>query len=236
MGQCLPQASAARRLPAPTAILFDLDDTLVASASTWQVAETVLLRQFGRPYEPAQAHRYKGLNALDVGGAIWDYVRPAGMTRAECGRALRALLLEEVRHGAPQLMPGAAALLARLGGRYRLALASGSPPEVIALLARRFGWDRQFAVLLSSEEVPRGKPAPDVFLAAATRLGVAPAACLVVEDSAHGVAAARAAGMRCVAVNAPARWPELAAADRCCATLAGVGEWLDEAAGPTGAG
>jgi HAD superfamily hydrolase (TIGR01509 family) len=96
-------------------------------------------------------------------------------------------------------LPGAEEALARARARGKVALASGSPPAVIRTVVERFGW--RFDAICSADEVERGKPAPDVFVLAARRLGVAPAECVAVEDSANGIAAAKAAGMRVIAVG-----------------------------------
>ncbi|MFC7439748.1 HAD family hydrolase [Laceyella putida] len=86
------------------------------------------------------------------------------------------------------------------GAGYPLAVASGSSAAIIGSVLKQTGLQTYFDVVLSSEEVPRGKPAPDVFLEAAKRLGVAPEHCVVMEDSQYGVEAAKAAGMGCVAI------------------------------------
>src|SRR5206468_9346172 len=96
------------------------------------------------------------------------------------------------------LLPGALEAAQRLGERWPLALASSSNRELIDAFVEVTGLD--FRVTVSSEEVPRGKPAPDVFLEAARRLAVAPERCAAIEDSAHGIRSARAAGMRVVAI------------------------------------
>ena len=98
-------------------------------------------------------------------------------------------------------MPGVPDVPRALAARgLRLAVASSSGPAVIDTTLTALGVRPLFEAIVSGVEVARGKPAPDVFLEAARRLGVAPEACLVVEDSERGVRAARAAGMRCVAV------------------------------------
>src|SRR6266545_1929644 len=99
------------------------------------------------------------------------------------------------------------------GGQWRpdtqrrpMGLASSSPPRLIRAALDATGLAATFAVTLSTEEVPHGKPAPDVYLAVAERLGVDPAGCVAVEDSSNGVRSAAAAGMRVVAVPHP-RYP-----------------------------
>jgi HAD superfamily hydrolase (TIGR01509 family) len=181
------------------AVLFDMDDTLVASAATWKQAEHRLFARLGHDYSPEIASLYKGMNARDVGRTIYRQLRPAGYTDETCGRLLREFLLEGF-HGPLTALPGADALVRQLAGRLPLALASGSPLEGIRLVLERFGWTDCFSLIVSSEEVREGKPAPDVFLEAARRLAVPPARVLVIEDSLHGVHAAKRAGMTCFAV------------------------------------
>ena len=98
------------------------------------------------------------------------------------------------------VVPGAVEAVAKLAAAgLRLALASSSNRELIDAVLRELGLTELFEVTVSSEEVGRGKPAPDVYLEAARRLGVAPARCAAVEDSASGIRAAHAAGMRVIA-------------------------------------
>ena len=98
------------------------------------------------------------------------------------------------------IKPGCAELIAAAAGRIPLALASGSTRRIIDAVLDQFGLARRFGVVLSCESVARGKPAPDIFLCAAEQLSRAPAECIVLEDSPAGVQAARAAGMRVIAV------------------------------------
>src|ERR671933_1131154 len=119
------------------------------------------------------------------------------------------------RDGLP-LLPGAASAVERLAARWPLGLASSSNRPLIDLVLDVSGLARFFRATVSSEEVARGKPAPDVFLEAARRLGVAPERCAVVEDSANGIRAGRAAGMLVVAIpnrHFPPGDDALAAAD-----------------------
>jgi HAD superfamily hydrolase (TIGR01509 family) len=118
----------------------------------------------------------------------------------DLARQYLAHLLALVRDGA-RPMPGVPGVLVALADRgYRLALASSAEPELIAANTAALGIARLFEHAVSATEVPRGKPAPDVFLETARRLGAAPPRCLVVEDSRNGLLAARAAGMACAVV------------------------------------
>jgi len=114
------------------------------------------------------------------------------------------------------LLPGAEAAVARIAARSPLGLASSSNKEVIERVMESSGWGSVFECWVSSEEVARGKPAPDVFLEAARRLGVDPANGAGVEDSHNGILAARAAGLRVIAIpnlEFPPSAEALAAAD-----------------------
>jgi HAD superfamily hydrolase (TIGR01509 family) len=101
------------------------------------------------------------------------------------------------------LLPGAAAAVERLAARWPLGLASSSNREIIDLVLEAGGLARFFATSVSSEEVGRGKPSPDVYLEAIRRLGVAPTEAAAIEDSSNGILAARAAGMRVIALPNP---------------------------------
>jgi HAD superfamily hydrolase (TIGR01509 family) len=114
------------------------------------------------------------------------------------------------------VVDGAVEAVRRLAARWPLGLASSSNRPLIDTVLELAGLTECFRTTVSSEEVARGKPAPDVYLEAARRLGVAPQACAAIEDSHSGIAAARAAGMRVVAIPNPSFPPgadALAAAD-----------------------
>ena len=97
-------------------------------------------------------------------------------------------------------MPGALEALEAVSERFRLGLASSSNRVVIDTVLASADLARLFGAVVSSEEVPRGKPAPDVYLEAAARVGVSPREAVAIEDSHNGIAAAKAAGMRCLAI------------------------------------
>jgi HAD superfamily hydrolase (TIGR01509 family) len=124
-------------------------------------------------------------------------------------------MLDRYRTELP-LIPGAVEAVRRTAGRFRLGLASSSNRELINAVLEAAGLTELFEATVSSEEVARGKPAPDVYLEAARRLGVAPERCGAVEDSHGGIRSAKAAGMFVVAIPNPSYPPDeeaLAAAD-----------------------
>jgi HAD superfamily hydrolase (TIGR01509 family) len=144
-------------------------------------------------------------------------------TPAEINAAVVERML--ARYGeAPPLIPGAVEAVRRVGGRVPLAIASSSNRELIDVVLRASGLARDFDATVSSEEVPRGKPSPDVYLEAARRLGVDPARCGAVEDSHNGIRSAKAAGMRVVAVPNPHYPPDDEALALADVVVASIGE------------
>jgi HAD superfamily hydrolase (TIGR01509 family) len=188
----------------PAAIIFDMDDTLVATRALWRKAEERLLAAMGRKWSADLARQYKGMNALDVAATIHRAVQPE-MSVRECQQLMRSALIAEFQQIPVRSMPGAAECVRRMKRMAPLALASGSPPEAIHLALVQLGLYREFEVVISSETVARGKPHPDVFLAAAKAMGASAEHCLVIEDSLIGVRAAKAAEMRCFAVPSGCR-------------------------------
>ena len=98
------------------------------------------------------------------------------------------------------VLPGAREAVAELGAHYPLGVASSSPRELIGVALRVAGFDSAFRAIVSSDEVSHGKPAPDVYLLAAQRLGVPARECAAIEDSTNGIRAAVAAGMATIAI------------------------------------
>jgi HAD superfamily hydrolase (TIGR01509 family) len=126
------------------------------------------------------------------------------------------------------LLPGASEAVRALARRWPLGLASSANREVIDLVLELAGFGDAFRVTVSSEEVERGKPAPDVYLAAARGLGVDPASCVAIEDSTSGLRAAAAAGMTVIAVPNPHYTPAPEALALAGASVATVGEVTPE--------
>jgi HAD superfamily hydrolase (TIGR01509 family) len=106
------------------------------------------------------------------------------------------------------LMPGAVEAVQRLAARWPLGLASSAPAVLIDTVLEAAGLRPYFQVTMSTEQVPHGKPAPDIYLAVTSRLGVEPARCAAVEDSSNGLRSAAAAGMRVIAIPHPRYPPE----------------------------
>jgi HAD superfamily hydrolase (TIGR01509 family) len=180
------------------AVLFDLDGVLVDSEHVWdEVREALARERGGRWHHGAQADMM-GMSSTEWSAYMHDVIglpeSPEDIN-AEVVRRMEARYAEHL-----PLITGAVEAVGRLSGAFRLGLASSSNRSLIDAVLAHAGIADLFEVTASSEEVERGKPAPDVFLEAAQRLGVAPAQCAAIEDSGNGLRAAHAAGMRVIAI------------------------------------
>jgi HAD superfamily hydrolase (TIGR01509 family) len=183
------------------AVVFDLDGVIVDSEQVWDdVRESLVRERGGRWHDRAQADMM-GMSSFEWSAYMHEEL---GLTEppAEINDEVVRLMLERYRADLP-LLPGSIEAVERVGARFRLAVASSSNRPLIAAVLEAAGIARLFRATVSSEEVPRGKPAPDVYLEAARRLDVAPERCAAVEDSSNGIRAAHAAGMRVVALPNP---------------------------------
>ena len=180
------------------AVVFDLDGVLLDSEQVWdEVREELVKERGGRWHEQAQTEMM-GMSSVEWSRYMHDELdlpEPPEEISAEVVQRL-----DEVYRKRLPLIDGAREAVERLAARWPLGLASSSNREVIDLVLDLSGLARYFRVTVSSEEVPRGKPAPDVYLEAARSLGVPPERCAAVEDSHNGIRSAKAAGMRVIAI------------------------------------
>jgi HAD superfamily hydrolase (TIGR01509 family) len=186
------------------AVVFDLDGVIVDSEHVWDEARQQLAEERGGRWHEQASRDMMGMSSPEWSRYMHDVIglrESPEEINAEVVRRLQAVY----RKGVP-LIPGAVEAVKRLAARWPLGLASSSNREVIDFVLEASGLARSFAATVSSEEVSRGKPAPDVYLAAARRLGVEPARCAAVEDSENGISSAKAAGMRTIAIPNP-RYP-----------------------------
>ena len=188
----------------PAAVLFDMDGLLVSTEGTWFAVETEVMAGMGVPWGPEH-------QAALVGGPLRNsaeyMLRVAGdpMPVEDLEEALLTGMVEHLRRGPVDWMPGAPALLREVAAAgVPAALVSSSYRNVMEAVLDAIGRDH-FAVTVSADDVGRTKPHPDPYLAAAGALGVDPRDCVVLEDSATGAAAGRAAG--CVVVAVPSVVP-----------------------------
>jgi HAD superfamily hydrolase (TIGR01509 family) len=182
----------------PAAVIFDLDGVLIDSERAWESARRKLaLESGGRWADDAQA-QMMGMSSPEWTRWMHDEL-DVPLEGDEIFRAVTEELSNAYRERLP-LLPGARQAVARMAKHWPLAIASSSSRILIDLVLELAELDRLFKASVSSEEVARGKPAPDVYLEAARKLGVDPAACAAVEDSTNGIRAGAAAGMRVIAI------------------------------------
>jgi HAD superfamily hydrolase (TIGR01509 family) len=180
------------------AVIFDLDGVLVDSEHVWDDARRELVAERGGTWTDDATRDMMGMSSLEWSRYMRDELH-LDMEPADISAAVVQKLEQLYRRELP-LLPGAREAVRAVGARYPLGLASSSNREIIDLVLDLAGLTDAFAATVSSEEVARGKPAPDVYLEAARRLDVVPADCAAVEDSSNGLRSAAAAGMRVVAL------------------------------------
>ncbi len=194
------------------AVIFDMDGLLLDTELLWHAAEVELFRRHGDEFtwddkmavigtsHDATAHYFAGRldRPLDDGAALVD----------EMVDLMHGMLQRQVDG-----RPGAVELVERLRGRLPIGLASNSSRRLVDAALATSGLADAFDAIVTSDDVVHGKPAPDIYLEACRRLGVAPGDALALEDSTSGIAAAKAAGLACIAVPQFAE-ADVSAADR----------------------
>ena len=180
------------------AVVFDLDGVIVDSEHLWDEARRELVRERGGTWTDEATRAMMGMSSVE-----WSHYMHEELGVDMPPQAISSAVVERLerlyRTELP-LIPGAVEAVTALAGRWRLGLASSANRQIIDLVLELADLGRYFEATVSSEEVPRGKPAPDVYVEAARRLGVAPGRCAAVEDSTNGIRSAAAAGMRVVAI------------------------------------
>jgi HAD superfamily hydrolase (TIGR01509 family) len=183
------------------AVMFDLDGVLVDSEPLWNQAKEALVREAGGRWREDATRAMMGMSSREWSAYLRDEL---GVQRdvAEISRDVVATMERRFRADLP-LLPGAREAVQALHDRWPLGLASSSNRELIDLVLDLAGLADAFVATVSSEEVQHGKPAPDVYLEAARRVGVPPDRCVAIEDSSNGLRAAVAAGMAVIAAPNP---------------------------------
>jgi HAD superfamily hydrolase (TIGR01509 family) len=184
------------------AIVFDMDGVLIDSEPVWERVRRGFVATRGGRWPADGQDRLMGMSTAEWSAYLAADFGIAGLTAQQVAeQVVTAMAVEYSRH--LPLLPGAVDAVRSLAGRWPLAVASSSPRSLIETVLATADLGTAFAAVVSSEEVPRGKPAPDVYLAAADRLGAAPTACIGVEDSSNGLRAAAAAGLTVIAIPRP---------------------------------
>jgi HAD superfamily hydrolase (TIGR01509 family) len=212
------------------AVVFDLDGVLLDSEQVWDAVREQLAKERGGRWHDRAQRDMMGMSSREWSRYMHETIglpEPPEQINAEVVERLIA----SYRQHLPTI-PGAREAVERLAARWPLGLASSSNRELIDLVLELLGVSDRFAATVSSEEVTRGKPAPDVYLEAARRLGVGPSATAAIEDSHNGILSAKAAGMRVIAIPNPHFPPDERALGQADLVLDSLAELTAEAVEP----
>jgi HAD superfamily hydrolase (TIGR01509 family) len=180
------------------AVIFDMDGVIVESEALWDKAREDLVKETGGRWGANAQEAMMGMASHEWSVYVRDELQ-VPMTAEEISRDVVGRLEDLYRKDLP-LIEGSAEAVHAAAEFWPVAIASSSNRELIDLIAELAGIHKVLKTTVSSEEAGRGKPSPDVFLLAAEQLGVDPENCVVIEDSANGIRAGVAAGMKVIAV------------------------------------
>jgi HAD superfamily hydrolase (TIGR01509 family) len=211
------------------AVIFDMDGILIDSEPVWNEARVRMATRLGKTWTHQDHEAVMGVSTKEWVAYMLARLEPplsAAEVEEEIGQTMT-----ELYHEAIPFMPYAVDAVKRVKSHYRLGLASGSIRKLIDIVTTAPELKDKFEVILSADQVERGKPSPDVYLKTAELMGVKPENCICIEDSGNGVLAGKAAGMKVIAVpdhRFPAKPEKLAAADVILDSLAQVDRVLLE--------
>ncbi|HTW99956.1 MAG TPA: HAD family phosphatase [Acidimicrobiales bacterium] len=208
------------------AVLFDLDGVLIDSEVSWDEARRAVVARHGGRWIPGATEAMQGMSAPEWSAYLRDRAGLDLDTGAIVAEVLEALTATYAEH--LPVIPGALEAVRRIASCWPVALCTSANRVVIDDVLARTGLAETFAVSVSSEEVARGKPAPDVYLEGARRLGAEPSRCVVIEDSANGIRAGVAAGMLVVAIPNREFPPPAEVLDAARLVLATIGDLTAE--------
>jgi HAD superfamily hydrolase (TIGR01509 family) len=195
-----------------SAVVFDLDGVLIDSEPVWEQVRRQVVAEFGGHWAPDAQRRLMGMSTSE-----WASYLSQDLGVRLPADQVASLVIERMaaryRDRLP-LMPGAVSAVRGLAARWPLGLGSSSPVSLISTVLETSGLDTSFEVVMSTEQVAAGKPAPDIYLAVTAGLGVQPAESVAIEDSSNGLRSAAAAGLTVIAVPQPAYPPEPSALGR----------------------
>ncbi|MEU4622216.1 HAD family phosphatase [Actinoplanes sp. NPDC023801] len=180
------------------AVVFDLDGVIIDTEEVWEEVRRGYVAEFGAEFLPDSQDRMMGMSTGEWSAHLADEVG-VPRTAEEVAADVLGRMAGRYREALP-VIPGSVETVRALAGRYRLALASSSARILIDQVLATAGLTDVFEATFSTEEVPRGKPYPDVYLTAVAALGLTPDVCAAVEDSSNGLRSAAAAGLTVIAV------------------------------------
>ena len=188
------------------AVVFDMDGVLIQSEEVWDEVREAYVRERGGRYDAEIQRAMMGMSSTEWSRYLHETAGVPDKPEAINAEVVRRMLASY--HDHLPLIDGAVEAVHRLAARYPLGLASSSNRQLIDAALELAGLASCFKANVSSEEVARGKPAPDVYLEAARRLAVDPTRCAAVEDSHGGIRSAKTAGMRVIAFPNPSYPPD----------------------------
>jgi len=215
------------------AVVFDMDGVLIQSEEVWDGVRERYVREHGGRYDAEVQRAMMGMSSTEWSRYLREHAGVPEEPQTINDEVVR-LMLAEYREHLP-LIDGAVEAVRRIGAVWPLGLASSSNRPLIEAVLEVTGLAPLFRATVSSEEVARGKPAPDVYLEAARRLGVEPTRCAAVEDSHSGIRSAKAAVMRVVAVPNPSYPPGDEALAEADVVLGSIRELVREVIDPQAA-
>jgi len=183
------------------AVVFDMDGVLVDSEPVWERIRRSFVAAHGGHWAPDAQDKMMGMSTPEW-AAYLSTDLGVGVAPDAVAKMVVTAMAAAYREHLP-LLPGAVEAVHEFAVRWPLGVASSSPRTLIETVLATAGLRSAFAAVVSSEEVARGKPAPDVYLEAAARLGVSPKSCAAIEDSSNGLRAAAAAGCTVIAIPRP---------------------------------
>ena len=204
------------------AVVFDLDGVLVDSEPVWEHVRRGLVEGYGGHWADDAQQRLMGMSTHEWARYLSEDLG-IGLPPDQVARLVVRAMAGQYQHHLP-LLPGAVDAVRRMAGRWPLGLASSSPPALIHTVLTTAGIASLFKATVSTEDVAEGKPAPDVYLTVASRLGVAPGTAAAVEDSSNGLRSAAAAGLHVIAVPRPEYPPAADALDLAQVVLGSLDE------------
>jgi HAD superfamily hydrolase (TIGR01509 family) len=183
------------------AVVFDLDGVLIDSEPVWERVRRGLVAAHGGHWAPDAQHKLMGMSTPEWARYLSEDLGVGLPPDKVAALVIDQMAASYLRH--LPLLPGAVEAVRRLAERWPLGLASSAPAVLIETVLQAAGLRPYFRVTMSTEQVPRGKPAPDIYQAVAARLGFPPSDCAAIEDSSNGLRSAAAAGLKVIAIPRP---------------------------------
>ena len=186
------------------AFIFDMDGVIIDSEPLHSRVKMETFAHFGLPFDEGDLAQYMGRTSVDIFSDVLKKEHRTDVSVQEIVNYKHAHYLELAVGGALEAIPGSLELIARLrAAGVSLALATSSWRRVVDAILVQFDLTEAFASVISGSELPKSKPDPAIYRLSAEALGVDPRKCVVLEDTAAGVAAAKGAGMYCIGFRSP---------------------------------